>query len=237
MKIAVLTRFKHGLLFEALQNLGWNQSQLAEASGISNPQIADIVNLRRPPSEKEATAIETALGMEGIPFDILEAWPNGFRGLGHKASLTFVSNADFDPAIAIEATSSHILPPHQSFIRDHEGTEDHQLLSEIVNSAHLSPLEKTAVDIRFGTRTGVKRTYMQTAVEIGEDHKCVENSLTRALFKLRRAAAEVNPESPPQDAVPGKHRGHFSGKWKTLEPNKNRRSRTKKKRNRSSKET
>lgn len=81
MKVAAITRFKHGALFEALQTLGWTQTKLGLESGLRPTAIADVINFKRRPTAKQANAIQLALGKQGIFIDVLEEWPESFRGL------------------------------------------------------------------------------------------------------------------------------------------------------------
>jgi len=79
MKIVSITRYKHGNLYQAIKQLGWNQSRLAEKSQLSPIIISDIINLKRRPTQKEANKIQTAFAAEGLYFDVLEEWPETFR--------------------------------------------------------------------------------------------------------------------------------------------------------------
>ena len=65
MKITAVTKFKHGELYAMLQRVGWKQSDLARNSGLSENRIGEIINLQRRPIQKEADAIQRALGTVG----------------------------------------------------------------------------------------------------------------------------------------------------------------------------
>lgn len=81
MKITAVTKFKHGELYAMLQRVGWKQSDLARNSGLSENRIGEIINLQRRPIQKEADAIQRALGTVGEYLDVLSEWPEMFVGL------------------------------------------------------------------------------------------------------------------------------------------------------------
>ncbi len=81
MKITAVTKFKHGELYAMLQRVGWKQSDLARNSGLSENRIGEIINLQRRPIQKEADAIQRALGTVGEYLDVLSEWPETFVGL------------------------------------------------------------------------------------------------------------------------------------------------------------
>jgi RNA polymerase sigma factor (sigma-70 family) len=58
--------------------LGWTRSDLARRSKISVNIIGDIINLKKPPTEPEANAIQRALGKAGEYIDVLEFWSATF---------------------------------------------------------------------------------------------------------------------------------------------------------------
>ena len=81
MKITALTRYKHGELYAVLKRLGWNQSELSRRSGLAATLVGRIINLQYRPSQKMADAIQKAIGEAGEFFDVLEQWPEDFKGL------------------------------------------------------------------------------------------------------------------------------------------------------------
>lgn len=81
MKIAAITRFKHGVIYEALNKLGWTQIELARRTGIHQSRISAYLNLRCAPSEAAARRIQNAFGEAGLFVDVENAWPEGFKGL------------------------------------------------------------------------------------------------------------------------------------------------------------
>jgi transcriptional regulator with XRE-family HTH domain len=81
MRITAITKFKHGVLKEALDKLGWSQSELARRCGIAQSELGRIINLKKRPSEERALKIQRAFGDAGVFIDIEEAWPDGFEGI------------------------------------------------------------------------------------------------------------------------------------------------------------
>jgi len=81
MKITAITKYKHGELHLALNKAGWNQSDLANRSGVSKETINRIYSLKGRPNRKTANLIQMALGQVGIYLDVLSEWPECFKGL------------------------------------------------------------------------------------------------------------------------------------------------------------
>jgi transcriptional regulator with XRE-family HTH domain len=52
MKIAAITRYKQGDLYEALKSLGWTQLELGRKVGLSIRRIQMAINMERRPSLK-----------------------------------------------------------------------------------------------------------------------------------------------------------------------------------------
>ena len=90
MKISAITKFKVGVIYEALRKLGWSQKKLAKEADIHWFRVYKIINLRRRPTEDEAMALEIALARAGAPVEI--DWPGAFEGL--KQSPTLVQTCD-----------------------------------------------------------------------------------------------------------------------------------------------
>lgn len=88
MKITAVTKYKHGELLSALQKAEWNQADLARKAEIRPTTISKIINLQGRPTESQANAIQKAFGEVGIYLDVLEFWPESFKGLGKRAELT-----------------------------------------------------------------------------------------------------------------------------------------------------
>ena len=75
MKMTAIMSGNNDALTKALLRLGWTQSELAHSSNISLSTIADIISFAKHPTEKEADAIQMALGHAGEYLDVFELWP------------------------------------------------------------------------------------------------------------------------------------------------------------------
>lgn len=100
MKVAAITRFKHGLVWELLKKQGWTQSELAARSGIWAGKLGAIINLKIRPSLEEAQAIQRAFGEAGEFLDLELAWPLEF--VGTKTSIVVEQSQEVDPACIAE---------------------------------------------------------------------------------------------------------------------------------------
>jgi hypothetical protein len=84
MRIAAITKFKQGDIWEALRQLGWSVSKLADKSGLSKHLVYNTVNLTHAPTKRTAEAIQGALGEAGIYIDIEALFPETFKPLPKK---------------------------------------------------------------------------------------------------------------------------------------------------------
>jgi len=106
MRIATITRIKHGRLYEALQRIGWTQSKLARKIGTDTSSIGRIINLKHRPSDEMADRIMVALLPYGEHVNVLDDWPEGLAAT--RTSITrFV---DADPKQIADATMGRSLP-------------------------------------------------------------------------------------------------------------------------------
>ena len=80
MKIAAITQFKHGMLYEAMQHLGWNQAELGRRAGITQATIGSYMTLKTKPTLSSAKKIHDTFLKAGVFFDVIKAWPKTFRG-------------------------------------------------------------------------------------------------------------------------------------------------------------
>lgn len=173
MKITAITRYKHGNLYEALKKLGWTQSDLAERAGLSAGTIGHIINLIRRPNEEQANAIQRAFGEAGVYMDVMQEWPETFRGLmpGYKreqsADVPMESLLDHPEVLRLEAPAPDI---------DIDATETIVgVLSE------LSPQQQLVIKERYFRG----KTYQEIGDQIGICKMMVRNYEQQALRRLR----------------------------------------------------
>lgn len=84
MKIAALTRYKQGDLYNALQQLGWTQTRLAQEIGCWPGTIGCIINLKQKPTVELANKIQAVFGEHNIYIDVTSLWPDTFKPLTHN---------------------------------------------------------------------------------------------------------------------------------------------------------
>lgn len=99
MKIAAVTKLKHGDLYEALEKAGITQSQLARDIGHDSYRISNYVCLKVRPTEEIACKIQIALGKYGVYIDIDKAWPREFKGINKSAKQVVIKEIPLDRLI------------------------------------------------------------------------------------------------------------------------------------------
>jgi predicted DNA-binding protein YlxM (UPF0122 family) len=95
MRVAALTRFKHGMLYELLKDLGWSQKKFSIETGIGYQTINNICNMTIRPNEAQMSQIEIALGKAGKLVDMQRLFPPSY--IGFKRALRVVQVADVEP--------------------------------------------------------------------------------------------------------------------------------------------
>jgi DNA-binding XRE family transcriptional regulator len=78
MRIAAITRFKHGAIWELLLRLHWSQSELARRCGVCINTIGNIINLQYKPNQILADKIQQVFGESGQYIDVISEWPETF---------------------------------------------------------------------------------------------------------------------------------------------------------------
>lgn len=106
VKIAAITKLKHGGLWSALKALGWSQRTLAEKSNCDYTTLCHICNLVRRPSPADARKIEKAFVEAGENFDAEQEWPETFHGFGGRIQIEQIGEID---QRQLEAVKQHYL--------------------------------------------------------------------------------------------------------------------------------
>lgn len=177
MKIAAITQFKNGVLFNAMSHLGLTQANLAARSGVSTAGISSILNLKRRPQKGTAEKIEAALSELGVVIDILGDWPQEFMGTGKKIQHAQIADVQF------ESIEDH---PEVLAIAE-ESEEDRELVECKISAMKeqldtLKPREKEVLLARFIQ----SRTYGEMAKGMGITSARVRQIEHKALRKMRQ---------------------------------------------------
>ena len=94
MRIAAVVKIKHGAIWEALQKLGWNQSELARQLNMHPTRVGEIINLKRRPTDNEVNRIELAFLDAGVSVDVISEWPEMFKM--RQNNLTYYKDVETD---------------------------------------------------------------------------------------------------------------------------------------------
>ena len=94
MRIAAVVKIKHGAIWQALQKLGWNQSELARQLNMHPTRVGEIINLKRRPTDNEVNRIELAFLDAGICVDVISEWPEMFKM--RQNNLTYYKDVETD---------------------------------------------------------------------------------------------------------------------------------------------
>ena len=171
MKIAAITKFKHGELWEALTKLNWSAKRLAKEVGVSDYTIYSVLNLRRRPTRIIADRIQRALGEAGIYLDVLELWPEAFEGLESNA---LVQYRDVSP--------SQLLEEDASTKRMRQEVE--RLIGKAASSCRERELEALKLRVCDGWQL------REIAAKLKTCHQTVDNMIKKARRKFLRTQAK-----------------------------------------------
>ena len=61
MKIAAITKFKVGEIYQALRRLGWTQKEFALRCGMTQNEIGGIINLKHKPTVERCDRMQAVL--------------------------------------------------------------------------------------------------------------------------------------------------------------------------------
>jgi RNA polymerase primary sigma factor len=184
MKITAVTRFKQGDIWQALQRLGWTQSELARRTKLSATTIGDIVNMRiqrEHMSEKRLRrcldSIQKALASLGEYLDVMEMWPKEFRG--------------FDKALKVETTMEVPLDrllyaQHARELQEFNDPVKSMERQDMIDGVHsaistLSEREQIALKHRFFEN----KTLRETSDAMGVSRERLRQMEAKTMRKLR----------------------------------------------------
>jgi transcriptional regulator with XRE-family HTH domain len=175
MKIAAITKFKHGEIFECLQQLGWSQHDLAVRCGTSDCRIGEVVNLKKRPTQRLANSIQLAFGEAGVFMDVLGQWPESFRGLGRgRRPLMMLQVKEIPEGLLLDQQSVfQLAAPNQVDDETKEFVES--MMSEI------SPKERGVIERRFFDGLALD----EVGKEMGVTRERVRQIEGKAIRKMR----------------------------------------------------
>jgi transcriptional regulator with XRE-family HTH domain len=176
MRIAAITHFKHGALFEALRALQWSQSELSRRTGINQTAISAYCTLKLKPTPERAAQIEKIFVESGYDFDAREAWPESFKGFKKKLACEQVKDIT---QLELEAA--------QGFYEMLELEPGKNLDAALdVREAITAIPEREALAVResFGIGAEVK-SFEQIGKELGVGRQAAYSTMQRGLQKIR----------------------------------------------------
>ena len=178
MRLTALTKIKHGVIYEALVEVGWTQSELARRIGVTPGTIGDFINLKRKPSADMAQRIQNAFTDAEVYIDILEAWPDDFV---YKDGLKLVQTTDVPMENLLEHERERLLlgtDPARALDRDMTRDRLSQAIGELpARTAHV-----------LRERWFEGKTLGEIGNELGISAETVRMIERQALLKLRHPA-------------------------------------------------
>lgn len=182
MKIAAITRFRQGDLFQAMRRLGLTQSELARATGVSQSTISQILRMRLRPSVSLAEKIEIELGRRGEYVDLLAGWPKRFR----LRTNTRVEIRDIPENLLLDV--QHRPVPQIEYMRALDRTN---VIDRVLQN--LTHREERVIRARYGIGCE-PRTLEQLGEELGYCSRAIASIENKALNKLRHPAVKKQLE-------------------------------------------
>jgi DNA-directed RNA polymerase sigma subunit (sigma70/sigma32) len=182
MKIAAITKFKHGALWELLKKLGWTQKELAIRMGYENGQqvVSKILNLSHRPSEKLMTRMQKAFAEAGETVEMEKLFPDSY--IGFHRPLTVVQVEEVEPL-----QLAQFVQHQRALLQDAEPP----LPSEIVKTEEvLSQFKSYLTDKEFDAihRHFIKdESYRDIARKYGCSTELIRQRVEKGLRKIRDA--------------------------------------------------
>lgn len=185
MKVAAITRFKHGELYVLLKKLGWSQAELSRRCGFKyQSKVGNMLNLTCRPSLDTIYRLQKAFAEAGEVVDVESMFPNAYVGTGDRIK-PVVQIADVPPeSIAKLAHHQRMqLESVQLPLPDRVVDSDEALAAfDLV----LNETEKVAMRLHFvdglsitEVATACHRSRMWADVTIGKALRKIRNHLDR----------------------------------------------------------
>ena len=180
MLIAAKIKLKHGQLLGIIERHKLSQRQFAELAGMDCNTLGLIINLKRRPTVKTRNKIQRACAGLGEYIDVLEWWPESFRGLDKNSAVVY---EEVDTA-TLEASE----PARQI------ACEDWSIFEEAMDS--LTEREREMLDMHMDgyTHSEIGGKYDLTLSRIGQ-------IIARAETRLRRYVKEKTDYTVPEAPV------------------------------------
>lgn len=140
VKIAAITRFKHGSLYQLLKKHGWTQIELSRRSGINQSDIGRIVNLHIRPTDDRINKIQKAFAEVGEFIDVLALFPKNYEGAGK--SIVFEQIKDVEPELIADAVRNTL---------DYHNVKSSEILHDGLQKAllQIDEIERIVINERF----------------------------------------------------------------------------------------
>jgi DNA-directed RNA polymerase sigma subunit (sigma70/sigma32) len=178
MKIAAITRFKHGGLYQLLKKHNWSQAELARRAGISIHSVSCAINMHNRPSMATIDAIQKAFAEVGEFADVAEMFPDAYIGFGQ--SVKHLQFADLDQK-QLEDFATH----QQLLLEDAQAP----LPEDSINSKEALEAFKDLLTEREQSMMSMRFVDNLTLEDVGRKHGCgkerVRQIIDIALSKIR----------------------------------------------------
>jgi len=180
MRIAAITKFKQGDIFEAMQTLGWTFKDLSERTGVNASTLNSYINLRKKPRIASIKKICDAFEMEGIYLIPAECFPEAFKPFKKNSpivqylSVPLESLLDCKEAYLIEAPATY-------------ESKSHELENEITELiGELSDIDREILILRFGLFGNKEHTLDELGKKYGVTRENIRQKEQRGLRRLRK---------------------------------------------------
>jgi transcriptional regulator with XRE-family HTH domain len=121
MKIAAITKFKHGEMYKAMKQVDVSTPKLAKATGLSYHTLLKFLNMVRRPTEEQAQKLQLFFGRFDIFVDLEMWWPQEFSPL--KKSAVIEQIADIPIEAWLSGSVQAALPPDEVLMQQETGIE------------------------------------------------------------------------------------------------------------------
>lgn len=198
MKIAAITHFKIGAIYQVLQQLGWTQAELARRCGATATEVGAALNMKRRPTAKLCDKMQKAFAEVGVYIDVLKIWPDSFLPFKRRPVIRQIQ--DVEP-MQLEAMRQHEVALLEDSQEPVPGTlrEMHELYV-LLELAELDERERKVIDLYLKGETFDKISRQIPRLNPYRDRRgkhllhrqTIEQIFQKALKKLKRTEQRVS---------------------------------------------
>lgn len=195
MRIAIISKARHGPLLEWLGQMGMSQAAFAEMCGLSPTRVGELAGLKFGRVSDRTLAIiseKTGIGVSELAPPELRRWLPG-RPLTGTSEIEVPESVLLDMGMAIPQIEAPDDGPREELREE---------VMAMLSDAKLTDMESEVITRRFGIDRDHEETLADVGKAVGRTREGVRKIEERAIWKLRKSSRKErkSPREKQADA-------------------------------------